>query len=399
MKVGKERIYAQPVTDITALGPYADQLQREAAARGIELPPSARLQIGEPNFRTPAYIRQAALDSIANETQTYGPASGWLWLRTLLAEKIQRVNGYTVTPDHISITLGGTGALQTALHATIEPGDEVLVPDPCWPIYYMQLTTCGARAVSYPLDPHNEWLPDLARLEQLVTPQTRMIIINTPSNPTGAVFPADVVQQLLDFARRHDLYLLSDECYDQLVFEGEHVSPARLLSPAAFEEGNIIAVYSFSKTYAMTGWRIGYIVTSAKLTKTIVDVLNAGYTNISTPIQRAAAAALTGPHDEIDAMKASYQQHRDLVVDILKSYGRYVYTPHGAFYTMIDISHKNGEKRGREFVFDLLRERNVVVTPGIGFGNVAESYVRISLAAAPEVLQRGIHEICQFADR
>jgi aspartate aminotransferase/aminotransferase len=399
MKIGKQRIYDQPVTDITSLGPYADQLQLEAEAKGIKLPPPVRLQIGEPNFRTPEHIRQAAIESIANEVQTYGPAAGWPWLRELLAEKVQQVNGYTISAGNTSIALGGTGAIQVVLHATIEPGDEVLIPDPCWPIYYMQLISSGATAVTYPLDPHNEWLPEIAQLERLVTPKTRMIIINTPSNPTGAVFPAEIVQQMLDFARRHDLYLLSDECYDQLVFEGEHVSPGRLLSHNEFEEGNFIGIYSFSKTYAMTGWRIGYIVTSSKLTKTIVDVLNAGYTNLSTPIQRAAVAALTGPQDSVRTMRENYQQHRDLVVALLKDYGRYVYTPHGAFYTMIDVSGKNGEKRGREFVFDLLRERNVVVTPGVGFGSISDGYVRVSLAAHEEILQRGIHEICQFAER
>ena len=399
MKIGKQRIYEQPVTDITSLGPYADRLQLEAAANGIKLPPPVRLQIGEPNFRTPEHIRRAAIESITNEVQTYGPAAGWPWLRELLAEKVQRVNGYTISPDNTAIALGGTGAIQVVLNATIEPGDEVLIPNPCWPIYYMQLIACGATAVPYPLDPHNEWLPELSQLEHLVTSRTRMIIMNTPSNPTGAVFPGEIVQQMLDFARHHDLYLLSDECYDQLVFEGEHVSPGRLLSRSEFEEGNFIGIYSFSKTYAMTGWRIGYVVTSTRLIKTIVDVLNAGYTNLSTPIQRAAVAALTGPQDYIWTMRESYQQHRDLVVEILQHYDRYVYTPHGAFYTMIDVSGKNGERRGREFVFELLRERNVVVTPGIGFGTISDGYVRISLAAQEDILERGVHEICQFADR
>src|SRR6185312_12718343 len=240
-----------------------------ADARGEILPPAVRLQIGEPSFRTPEHIRLAAIRSVECEPMTYGPAKGWPWLRELLAEKIERVNGYSVRPEHIAIAMGGTGALQVALMATVGIGDEVLIADPCWPLYFMQLSTCGAVGVPYPLDPQSEWLPDIAQLEKLVTERTRVLMINSPGNPTGAVFPPEIVSALLDFARRHDLYLLSDECYDEIVFEGKHLSPATLLSPEEFEAGRFIGIYTFSKTYAMTGWRIGYMVTGTRLMKTI----------------------------------------------------------------------------------------------------------------------------------
>src|SRR5579884_1393851 len=152
MKSGKQRIYNLPENDITWLGDYARQLEQEARARGEQLPPSVRLQIGEPSFRTPEHIRQAALQSIEQEQFTYAPPAGWPWLRELLAAKIGRVNGYTVHPDNVIVTLGGTGALQTALLATVGEGDEVLIPDPGWPLYGVQLAVCGARAVRYPLD-------------------------------------------------------------------------------------------------------------------------------------------------------------------------------------------------------------------------------------------------------
>lgn len=400
MKIGKERIYNQPVNAITSLGAYAQQWQAEAKARGVVLPPAARLQIGEPGFRTPEHIRLAAIQSIQGEAMTYAPAVGQPWLRKLLAEKIQRINGYPVEPAHIAVTMGGTGAIQVALMATVGPGDEVLIPDPCWPLYFMQLSACGATGVPYPLDPQGEWLPDMAQLEKLVTPRTRVLLINTPGNPTGAVFPREIVCSLLDFARRHDLYLLADECYDQMIFEGEHISPATMLSPEEFESGRFIGVYSFSKTYAMTGWRIGYLTTGTHLMKTIDDVLNAKYTNISTLLQRAAVAALTGPQDCVVEMREAYRSRRDLAVSLLKDYGRYIYTPHGAFYTLIDISSRKGEVRhSHQFALDLLRERNVAVAPGSGFGSVAQANVRISLAGPEEEIERGIREICLFADR
>src|SRR5947209_15840867 len=274
MNFGKQRIYDLPINDIIYIGVLAQQLQYEARERGETLPPLARLQVGEPSFRTPEYIRQAAMEAIASEPMTYGPPAGWPWLRELLAEKIERVNGYKVGPQHVAIGMGGTGAILAALTATVGPGDEVLLPDPHWPQYSMQLACCGAIEVPYPLDPQNEWLPDVAQLERLVTPRTRLLMINSPGNPTGAVFPAQLVSDLLDFARRHDLYLLSDECYDEIVFEGKHVSPATLLTRDEFNSGRVICIYTFSKSYAMTGWRIGYLVTGTPLMKTIIDVLN-----------------------------------------------------------------------------------------------------------------------------
>ncbi len=399
MKFGKERIYTQKSNDITTLGETARQQQIEAQQRGIVLPTQVLLHIGEPSFRTPEHIRQAAIHAIETEPITYGPAAGWPWLRTLIADKVQRINGYTIAPSNVAIAMGGTGAIQAAFNAIVSEGDEVLVPDPCWPHYPMQLAACGAVGVYYPLDAHNEWLPNVADLEKLVTPRTRILIINTPGNPTGAVFPRQLVLDLLAFARRHDLYLVSDECYDQIVFEGEHISSGTMLEADELEAGRFIGIYTFSKTYAMTGWRIGYIVTGTPLLKTIIDVLNANQTNMSTPIQRAAAAALTGPQTCVTEMCDAYQRRRDLTVSLLKNYGRYLYTPHGAFYALIDVTGRNGELHGRQFALDLLREYNVAVAPGSAFGSVSERFVRISLAASEEELERGIRAICEFADR
>lgn len=400
MNLGKSHIHNLPVNDITSLGITALHMQREAESRGITLPPPVRLHVGEPSFRTPEHIRQAAIETIERETLTYGPPAGWPWLRELLAEKIARVNGYEVTAANVAVTMGGTGAIQAALLATVSAGDEVLIPDPHWPHYMMQLASSGATGVPYPLDPGTGWLPDIAQLEQLVTPRTRTLLINSPGNPTGAVFSSQLVAELLDFARRHELYLLSDECYDEIVFEGWHTSPAALLSYDEFNEGRVMCVYSFSKSYAMTGWRVGYVVTGTELLKTITHVLDGSHTNISTAMQRAAEAALIGPQECIGEMREAYRRRRDLAVRLLQEHGRYLYTPHGAFYLLIDITNPDQPRRqSRQFTLDLLRERNVTAASGASFGSVAEQYVRISLAASEEEIERGVREICLFADR
>jgi aspartate aminotransferase len=398
-KVGRRIIHELPIPHISSIGNYADRLEVEARARGITLPPSVRLQIGEPNFRTPEHIREAAMKSIADEPQRYGAVVGQPWLRELLANKIQSINGYHVKPINTAIAPGGTGALMASLLATVGEGDEVLYPDPCWPFYPIQIKVSGATGVAYPLASENGWLPDIEELERLVTPRTRMLIINTPGNPTGVVFPKRVVQELVTFAHRHQLYLLADECYDQIIFEGEHVSPATLLSYNEFEHGRFIGIYTFSKAYAMTGWRIGYVVAGTQLLKTISDVLNVSFTNISTFVQRAAAAALQGPQDCVVEMRESYRKRRDLVVSLLKDAGRYSYTPEGAFYTLIDVHYKDGTpRRGQQFAFELLRERNITVTPGEDFGKVADHAIRVSLASSEQDLDYGVREICTFAD-
>jgi len=400
MKVGKQNIYTLPTNDVRTLAILAQRRQYEAVLQDTTLPRPARLAIGEPHFSTPAHIKLAAIAAIQHEAIGYGPAAGWPWLRDLLAQKIKRVNQYEVDPENTAITMGGTGAIQATLNATIGVGDEVLLPNPGWPQYCLQVACSGATPVYYPLNAARGWLPDIVDLERLVTPHTRMIIINSPANPTGAVFPAQLVSDLLAFTHRHNLYLLSDECYDEIIFDGEHTSPAKLLSHREFESGQVIGVYTFSKTYAMTGWRVGYVVTSKNLIKTISNVLDSCYTNISNIVQRAAAAALSDSQACVTEMRFSYLKHRDLVAKVMKECGNSFDIPHGAFYALISTTGIQGEKwPDREFARDLLLERNVSVAPGCSFGPGAEHYVRISLAVSEKELEYGVREICSFANR
>lgn len=361
----------------------------QIAALASQQPGCIRLETGEPDFRTPEHIRQAVLAAIEERSITYGPPAGLLSLRQALAAKVQRVNGYTASPDEISIAPGGSGALMGAIQALCGPGGEALVPDPAWPLYEHMLACVGAQPVHYRLHPETGWLPDLDELERLVTPRAKVLIINSPANPTGAVFSRALLEQLIDFARHHDLYVLSDEAYDELVYEGQHISPAALC-----DDGRVISAYTFSKSYAMTGWRVGYAVAQPAISKAITVAISAACTNVSHIAQWAAEAALAGPQDCVAAMRASYHQRRDAALEVLRAYGVSALPPKGAFYLLIDISAAG--LPSQEFALRLLKERNISVAPGSAFGETIDGYVRVSLASALGDLQRGLAGLCEY---
>ncbi len=361
----------------------------QVAALASQQPGCIRLETGEPDFRTPEHIRRAVIEAIEQRPVTYGPPAGLPALRQALAAKVQRVNGYAAAPEEISIAAGGTGALMAAFQAICGPGDEALIPDPAWPMYEQMLACIGARLVPYRLRPETGWLPDLDELERLVTPRTKALLINSPANPTGAVFSRALLEDIIAFAQRHDLYLISDEAYDELVYEGEHISPAALC-----HDGRVISAYTFSKSYAMTGWRIGYAVARPAISKAITAASSAACTNVSHIAQWAAEAALAGPQDCVAAMRDTYRQRRDAALEVLRSYGVSAVPPKGAFYLMIDISPV-GLPSG-EFVLRLLKERNISVAPGSAFGATIDGSVRVSLASALDDLQRGLAGLCEY---
>ncbi len=361
----------------------------QIAALAGQRPGCIRLETGEPDFRTPEHIRRAAIEAIEQRGITYGPPPGLLSLRQALAAKVARVNGYMTSPDEISIAPGGSGALMAAIQVICGPGDEALIPDPAWPMYEQMLACVGARPVHYRLHPETGWLPDLDEMAHLVTPRAKALIINSPANPTGAVFPRALLEQLAAFAQRHDLYLLSDEAYDELVYEGEHISPAALCN-----DGRVISAYTFSKTYAMTGWRVGYAVARPEISKAITVAVSAACTHVSHIAQWAAEAALAGPQDCVADMRATYHQRRDAALEVLRAYGISARPPQGAFYLLIDISPAG--LPSLEFTLRLLNERGVSVAPGSAFGETIDGYARISLASALDDLQRGIAGLCEY---
>jgi aspartate/methionine/tyrosine aminotransferase len=361
---------------------------REIVHLALTMPDVIRLEVGEPNFPTPAHIVEAAYQAANAGYTKYGPSGGLQTLRELLARRVSRVNGYPVTAGQVNVSVGGVQGILAALSALLDPGDEVLIPDPAWPNYEMAVLLREAVPVHYPLYIEHGFVPQPEHIESLITQRAKVIIINSPSNPTGAVFPRQTIESLVALAQRHDLYLLSDEVYDELVFEGAHVSPA------LYDAERTIGIYAFSKNYAMTGWRVGYVVANEAISKIITKIQEPMISCVASPVQKAAEAALTGPQDCIGEMRDSYRERRDAVVELLKEEGYYVYTPRGAFYIMVDVSEAGVDSR--QFALNLLEQCRVAIAPGTAFGKLGDHFVRISLATEKGLLLEGLRRLCEF---
>ena len=361
---------------------------REVVNLALVTPGCIRLEVGEPSFRTPEHIVEAAIEFARTSPIRYTATAGILSLRERLVAKLQKVNGISAGVDSINCTVGGVGGIAAAIAALVEPGDEVLLPDPAWPNYRLMLTWTHGVLVPYPCRPENQFLPEPAEIEKLITPRTKLMIVNSPCNPTGALFPRRLLEQLVDVAVKHNLYLLSDECYDQVILDGEHVSPASFCT-----DGRVISAFTFSKTYAMTGWRVGYVVANPEISDSITKVLESNSSCLPTICQKAAEAALDGPREPLDRMVDAYRQRRDLCVGLLEEAGMLISRPQGAFYIMADVSGSGMDSR--DFAFDLVKTKQVAVAPGTAFGRSARSAVRISLASSPEDLSTGIARIIE----
>ena len=363
---------------------------REIGNEALRTPGAIQLHVGQPNFQTPKHIGEAGKRAIDEGKTFYTHTQGLLSLRARLVAKLERVNGIRVTPDRIATAPGGVGAIAAVFASVLEPGDEVLLPDPGWPNTRIMLSWTGTRGIFYPCPPLGGFLPDLDALEGLITPRTKLLLINSPNNPTGAVYPRATIERLIEIAQRHNLWLLSDECYDQILLDGEWTSPASL----APEDPRIASVFTFSKTYAMTGWRLGYVAGSAELLDTVTKVLESNSSCVSTISQVAAEAALDGPQDCVGEMNEAYRRRRDAVVDILREADLFISEPKGAFYCMADVSPSG--MSSRDFAFKLLRERGVSVAPGSAFGQVATGAVRISLASSDQDLREGVGRLANY---
>jgi aspartate aminotransferase len=361
---------------------------REVVDRALLTPGCIRLEVGEPNFPTPQHIVEAAVEFARKGHFHYTATAGLLSLRERLAAKLARVNGIEAGVENINCSIGGVGGIAAAVAALVEPGDEVLLPDPAWPNYRLMLAWAHGVLVPYPCAPADDFLPDLGEIERRITSRTKMIVVNSPSNPTGAVYPRSLVEGLVELAERHNLYLLSDECYDEVILEGEHVSPASFCT-----DGRIVSAFSFSKTYAMTGWRVGYVVASREIADSVTKVLESNSSCLPTICQHAAEAALDGPREPLREMVQAYRERRDLCVGLLEEAGLLISRPRGAFYIMADVGRAGIDSR--EFAFDLVASKQVAVAPGTAFGDSARSAVRISLASSPEDLSVGLARLIE----
>lgn len=347
-----------------------------------------RLEVGEPDVPTSAHIVRAAV-AAAESGVGYTQSAGTLELRAALSDRLRRVMDVEVPPERVVVTQGGVQGSGAVIWALAEPGDEVLVPDPGWPNFEMQVRLRGALPVRYPLRPAAGFVPDPDEVLALVTERTRLLVINSPGNPTGAVFPPDVVQALVMGAARRGVPVLSDEVYDELVFEGR---PSRAM---AVDPDAVVSLHSFSKTYAMTGWRVGYVAAPPWLAPVLATLQEPLVSCISGVSQAAALAAVLGPQDFVTTMRDTYRARRDLTVAALARHGLAVVRPQGAFYAMVGLAPGVDSRLA---ALDLLHD-GVAVAPGSAFGDVAADHVRLSLASSEATLTAAVERIAAWAER
>jgi aspartate/methionine/tyrosine aminotransferase len=352
-----------------------------------DVPGAISLAVGEPDFPTPPHIVEAGQAALREGYTRYSPNAGYRELRDAIAQKLRKVNGVEVDPaTQVFVTVGAMQALMLTFLVGIDPGDEVILTDPCYCNYPSQITLAGGVPVWVPADPGRGYLPAVEALEAAITPRTRAILINSPGNPTGAVFPRDLLHAIGDLAVRRDLLLVSDEAYEALVYgDVRHVSPASF--PALAER--TVSIYSFSKEYAMTGWRIGYLAGPAPMLQVMATVQEQVASCVNAATQRAALTALTGPQDCVESMRQAYERRRDLVVERLNRIpGVRCPRPDGAFYVFPDVRAITTDTR--TLAERLLFDHGVVVSPGEAFGPRSAGFLRLSYASSEAALTEGL---------
>jgi aspartate aminotransferase/aminotransferase len=348
-----------------------------------------RLEVGEPHFQPPAHILEAAAEAARAGFNKYTPNAGLLSVREALADKLRKENGIPARADTVVVTPGGVFATACSVLTLADPGDEVLLPEPGWPNHGNQLTLFGVKPVHYTLRADAGFLPDFDELEALVTPRTKAILVNSPSNPTGAVFPREVLAGLLTFAQKHDLFIITDEVYEKIIFEGRHHSLG-----AWDEDGRVISCFSFSKSYAMTGWRIGYVTASEELCRQFGKLQETTVSCVSSLSQKGAEAAVTGPQEIVTVMVDAYRRNRDVACRLFRGAGVKIVEPHGTFYLMVDISRTRLDSYS--FMKRLMEEKRVAVAPGLTFGPRCGHYIRVSFCKEYATVIEGIRRIIGF---
>ncbi len=367
-------------------------LIRRMFDRAQGVPGVASLAVGEPDFSTPPHIVEAGQRALRDGFTRYSPNAGYLHLREAIAEKLARRNGIHADPEReVFVTVGGMEALMLTLLTGIDPGDEVIITDPSYTNYAGQITLAGGVPVYVPTDPDRGYLPEPAAIEAAITARTRALLINSPSNPTGAMYPPDLVGAIADLACRHDLLLISDEVYEALTYgDVPHVSPAAL---DGLRE-RTVSIYSFSKTYAMTGWRVGYLAGPAPMLKAMATLQEQVASCVNASAQQAALAAITGSQECVERMLAAYDRRRRFVVDRLNAIpGVRCPMPDGAFYVFPDV---------RALAMDtvaladrLLSDHKVVVSPGEAFGPRSGGFLRLSYASSDQMLAEGLTRLAE----
>ena len=343
------------------------------------------LQLGEPDFVTPGHIAEAAKKALDEGHTHYGPDRGAPELRQLIAQKLQNESAADYGwEDEILVTAGGQAALHIAIMAMANPGDEIIILLPHYPPYVVNAQLSGAKAVYVKLKSEDGFVPDPSAIEEVITDKTKIIIVLTPNNPTGSVYPEETLAGILDLAKKHNIVLISDEVYETLVFDGaRHTSLVSL--PGA--KDHVVQVNSFSKTYAMTGLRVGYLAASADKVLQFLKYHHTVNISANVPSQRACITALQGPQDCVEEMRLAYLERRDMLLKRLNDIpGIHCQTPKGTFFAFADIRELGIPSL--EFAEYLVKEAGVVLTNGSGFNY--EGFIRLSYAADPSNIEEAM---------
>jgi len=345
------------------------------------------LVVGEPDVPVAPHIAEAAKRAWDADETNYTANAGIPQLRSAIVDKLARENNLHVEVEQVCVTVGATQGLHQAMSILLAAGDEVLVPDPGYTTFTMNARMIDAHPVPYSLRPERGFLPDLDELETIVTDRTRVLIVNSPSNPLGVVFDEQTLRALLDFAKRHDLWIISDEVYEYFTWDEPHISIASL-----DEDDRVFSVFSLSKTYAMTGIRVGYLVTPVGFAPILRTVQEASVSCVNTPAQYAAVAAITGDHTHVADAKAHYRANLDAATALLDSRGIRYLPPRGTFYLWVDMSHATGGDVAAWAERFLIAER-VAVAPGSAFGRAGEGWIRVCVAAAQADILDGLSKL------
>ena len=346
------------------------------------------LEVGEPDFDTPANVIEAGADALRNGWTHYGPAGGQPDFKAAIADYLNRARGTNYNLDNIVVTPGGKPIMFFVILALLEAGDEAIYPNPGFPIYESMINFTGAKAVPVPIREEKGFALDVDELETLITPKTKLLIINSPSNPTGGVLSQEEIARIAELAVENDLTVLADEIYAEILFEGEHVSIATM--PGMAER--TIILDGFSKTYAMTGWRLGYGAMPEDFAQVITKLMVNSNSCTSMAVQRAGLEALTGPQDDVREMVEAFRRRRTLIVDGLNAIdGITCNLPKGAFYVFPNITGTG--MSSREFADYLLQEHGVAGIAGTSFGSYGEGYLRLSYANSDANLERALERV------
>jgi aspartate aminotransferase len=349
---------------------------KRLSAEGLDI---IDLGVGEPDFNTPRNIVEAGCNSIKAGDTHYGPTNGIPALRKAIALKLREENQLPVTQDDVIVTPGAKMAVFAAIQALLNEGDECVLIGPSWVSYEPCVAFAGGKVSWAEVD--EKFMP--LNLSYAVNDKTKVILVNSPSNPTGAVFDRPVLQEIRDIAVDKDLYVISDEIYEKIIYGQEHVSIGSL--PGM--ENRTVTINGFSKAYAMTGWRLGYMTGPKETSKYVIRLLSHSVSQATTFVQKAGLEALNGPQDDVKTMVKEFRSRRDMFVEGLRKLGIRCSMPGGAFYVFADVSDYGD---GDQITGRLLKEALIAVTPGSAFGPGGKNYIRLSYAASQQRLKEAL---------